>query len=337
VESSSDAIIGKTTDGMITDWNEGARRLFGYNAPEVIDTLIDLLVPADRKEENRTLLEKIVQSDNVQSYETELVKNNGERVQVSLSVSPIKNTRNEVIGASVIARDITERKHMADALEQANKKLQLLNSITRHDIINQVMALNNCIDMTVESVRDPDQISLLRKAKIAAKNISQQISFTRQYQDIGVKKPEWQNVSQCIERAAESLDHGTIAIDLGEKSLEIFADPLFDKVFYNLIDNSLRYGEKLTRIRVIHVKDEDGLTLIFEDDGVGIPEEEKKKIFYKGFGKNTGLGLFLIREILSITRITITETGVPGEGARFEIRVPKDGYRFNGSAPPPPA
>jgi signal transduction histidine kinase len=220
---------------------------------------------------------------------------------------------------------------MADALEQANKKLQLLNSITRHDIINQVMALNNCIDMTVESVRDPDQISLLRKAKIAAKNISQQISFTRQYQDIGVKKPEWQNVAQCIERAAESLDHGTIAIDLGEKSLEIFADPLFDKVFYNLIDNSLRYGEKLTRIRVIHVKDEDGLTLIFEDDGVGIREEEKKKIFYKGFGKNTGLGLFLIREILSITRITITETGVPGEGARFEIRVPKDGYRFNGT------
>ena len=330
VESTSDAIIGKTIDGLITDWNKGADRLFGYSAPEIMGKPITLLFPADRQEDNRALLEKVLQGENVPLYETELIRKDHERIQVSLSVSPIRNTQNVIIGASVIAHDITERKQMENALEQANKKLQLLNSITRHDIINQVMALNNCLDMTDESIQDPGLHSLIHKAKTAAANISQQISFTREYQDIGVKKPEWQNVDVSIQNAAGTLDSGTVVIDRGEKTLEIFADPLFVKVFYNLIDNSLRHGEKLTRIRITHREDPDGLTLIYEDDGVGISARDKKKIFTKGFGKNTGLGLFLIREILAITRITITEDGVPGTGVRFGIHVPKDGYRFNG-------
>jgi PAS domain S-box-containing protein len=335
VESTSDAIIGKTVDGMITDWNKGADRLFGYSAPEIIGKPITLLFPSERQEDNRVLLEKILLGEHVPLYETELTRKDHERIQVSLSVSPIKNTQNEIIGASVIAHDITERRQMENALEQANKKLQLLNSITRHDIINQIMALNNCLDMTDESLTDPGLRPLIRKAKTAADNISQQISFTREYQDIGVKKPEWRNVDASIRNAAGSLDSGTVVIDRCDKTLEVFSDPLFDKVFYNLIDNSLRHGEKLTRIRITHREEPDGLILAYEDDGVGISAEDKKKIFTKGFGRNTGLGLFLIREILAITRITITENGVPGTGVRFEIHVPKDGYRFNGNTDHP--
>ena len=331
VESTSDAVIGKTTDGIITDWNMGADRLFGYSAPEIIGKPITLLFPADRVEDNRALLEKILQGEHIPLHETELTRKDRERIQVSLSVSPIKNGQDRIIGASVIAHDITERKQMENALEQANKKLQLLNSITRHDIINQVMALNNCLDMTGESIDDPSLRSLISKAKIAADNISQQISFTREYQDIGVKNPVWRNVDASVRNAAGSLNSGSVVIDRCDKTLEIFADPIFDKVFYNLIDNSLRHGEKVTLIRISHREDPDGLTLIYEDDGVGISTADKKKIFTKGFGKNTGLGLFLIREILAITRITITETGVPGTGVRFEIHVPKDGYRFNGN------
>jgi signal transduction histidine kinase len=112
---------------------------------------------------------------------------------------------------------------------------------------------------------------------------------------------------------------------------EVYADPLFGKVFYNLIDNALRYGgAEMKIIRVSSQESERGLTITCEDDGVGISAEDKKLLFTRGFGKNTGLGLFLSREILAITGISITENGTPGKGARFEITVPKGAYRFTG-------
>ena len=120
-----------------------------------------------------------------------------------------------------------------------------------------------------------------------------------------------------------------IRITLTTGGLEIYADPLFDKVFYNLIDNALRYGgEKMTEIRIFCQEVPEGLVIVVEDNGTGIAGEDKIRLFTKGFGKNTGLGLFLSREILAITGITITENGEPGKGARFEILVPPDAYRF---------
>ena len=101
-------------------------------------------------------------------------------------------------------------------------------------------------------------------------------------------------------------------------------------MFYNLIDNSLRYGgEPLTTIQVLAREDENGLVIMFEDDGIGITRKDKSRIFDRGVGQNTGLGLFLVREILSITMITIDETGEAGCGARFEIRVPRGRYGFD--------
>ena len=144
----------------------------------------------------------------------------------------------------------------------------------------------------------------------------------------------WQNVHAHFLNAASSFTTPSVIIEPCEKNIEIYADPLLEKVFYNLIDNSLRYGEILTRIRITHRVDEEGLTLAYEDDGIGIPREEKQKIFHKGFGKNTGLGLFLAREILAITNITITENGEPGRGVRFGILVPKDMYRMTGTTTP---
>lgn len=102
---------------------------------------------------------------------------------------------------------------------------------------------------------------------------------------------------------------------------------MLEKVFFNLIDNSIRHGQKVTEIRISARHFDEGLLIALEDNGVGIPVDEKEKIFERGFGKNTGFGLFLVREILSLTGITIKEIGVPGSGARFEITVPKGAFR----------
>jgi signal transduction histidine kinase len=99
-------------------------------------------------------------------------------------------------------------------------------------------------------------------------------------------------------------------------------------VFFNLIDNVVRYAEHATKITISYHESIDGLDILFQDNGVGIPLNEKERIFERGYGKNTGYGLFMAREILAITGLTIRETGEPGEGARFEIKVPKQAYRF---------
>jgi signal transduction histidine kinase len=112
-------------------------------------------------------------------------------------------------------------------------------------------------------------------------------------------------------------------------ALEIYADLLIEKVFFNLIDNSLRHGERITRIHIRYEREDTGLILVYEDNGIGVPDRQKELIFERGFGKNTGYGLFLIREILSITGLTFKENGIFEKGTRFEIFVPNGLFRFS--------
>ena len=224
--------------------------------------------------------------------------------------------------------EVEERKKAETSLTLANKKLNLLSSITRHDILNQLTVLLGYMDITREMVNDPQTLEYLIIQENAAQNIRRQIEFTRDYEDLGVQAPRWHKVTPVLRVAAGSLPLGDVALVDTTGDLEIYADPLFEKVFYNLIDNSLRYGEAITEIKVHYAEEPGGLVLVFEDNGVGIPGDLKKKIFNRGFGKNTGLGLFLIREILEITGISLEENGETGKGARFAIHVPPGVYRF---------
>jgi signal transduction histidine kinase len=162
-----------------------------------------------------------------------------------------------------------------------------------------------------------------------AQIMGHQIDFTKVYEDMGTTAPVWQNVDASVRRAVASLPMRNIRVEVDRADLSVYADPLFEKVFYNLIENALKYGGgAMTEIRISCRETDRGLVLICEDDGAGIAAGDKDLLFEQGYGKNTGLGLFLSREILSITGITITETGEPGKGARFEMVVPKGAYRF---------
>ena len=219
--------------------------------------------------------------------------------------------------------DITENKLAQESLTRANKKLNLLNNITRHDILNQLTALIGYLEISRQDLTDPRLLSFIAKEEQAADAIRNQIIFTRDYQNIGVHAPQWQNIAEVVTlaRAALDLHHVRITIDL--KPYEIYADPLLEKVFYNLIENSLRHGEHVSKMLIRMQDDGDGTDLIIEDDGTGVPDNAKEKIFRREYFKNTGLGLFLTREILAITNLTITEQGTFGKGARFVIHAPK--------------
>jgi len=232
-----------------------------------------------------------------------------------------------------VLTDITERKAVEDALSRANTKLGILSSITRHDIKNQLVPLSGYLDLAHARPDTPTAISdYLAKAAKIVETIGHQIDFTRVYEDLGTTAPVWQNVAGSVSRAREILPMGEIRVTVDCPDLEIFADRLAEKVFFNLLDNALRYGgPKMTAVRFSSRETENGLILVCEDDGVGIRGEDKARLFKKGFGRNTGLGLFLSREILAITGIAISETGEPGKGARFEMVIPKGAYRFTGN------
>ncbi len=223
-----------------------------------------------------------------------------------------------------------ELRRSEDALRTANKKLNLLSGITRHDIRNQLMALKAYLQLSEDAVDKPAELAeFFAKEQKIADTIERQISFTKDYEDMGVKSPLWQNVSEIISTASKDQLPGNIRIDVKRQDLEVFADPLLVKVFYNLIENALRYGgDNLTTISLDAQEQEDGsLLMIFEDDGVGISPEDRAGLFSKGHGKHSGLGLFLSREILAITGITINENGTFGKGARFEIVIPRGNFR----------
>lgn len=224
----------------------------------------------------------------------------------------------------VIFEDITERIMMNKALQKANSQLNLLNSITRHDINNEITTILLTLDALAECCLDPDSILHIGRIQKATNAIKTQILLTTVYKDLGSQDPQWLRLDLMLSRLSVRSD---IACEYFIEDLEIYADSLLEKVFINLLDNSVRHGGDVTKIRIYSRESDESLILVWEDNGIGIAAPEKERIFESGFGRNTGLGLFLVKEILSLTDITIHETGDPGKGARFEIIVPKGGYR----------
>jgi PAS domain-containing protein len=238
-----------------------------------------------------------------------------------------------LLGSQVIGifRDITDRKVGETALRQANTKLQLLSGITRHDILNALTALSAYQQLAMEASADPLMLTYLEKQHGITRQIHTLVEFTRFYQKIGVTEPTWQDVQEILTRVVRQLDTQGIPVVFDLQGIEVYADPLLERVFSNLIENAVRHGGRVTCIRFGHDENSSGLTVTCEDDGTGIDPGEKENIFGKGYGKHSGLGLFLVREILSITGLSIRETGEQGNGARFEISIPRGNYRVSGT------
>lgn len=235
------------------------------------------------------------------------------------TVEELQNSNQELM------QENNERKRVEAALANANNKLQLMASITRHDLLNQLNSLQGYLDLALSDHEENSSNAWMfveKAMKIVGQTIDT-VRFTDEYQRIGIKSPKWQDLRQL---AQNSLRHTSLHKIRFENNIPggilIFADPLIEKVFANLIENSVKYGEKNTFLRFRIEEKGRGFSIYCEDDGVGVPGDEKEKIFSFQYGKNTGLGLFLSREILSITGISIRETGVHGSGATFEIICP---------------
>lgn len=316
--------------GSIVDANNAACRYYGYTRQELNGLPITEINTADADTVRREMGRAESSSGAVFRFRHR--KKTGEIRAVQVFSAPIVLGDRRLLHS--IIQDVNDLERSEDALRQANRKLNLLSSITRHDINNQLFSILAHIELSKENHGDPSQTSEhLIKIERAARAIERQIAFTKEYEDLGVTAPVWQPVASCVSQAITLLPMRDVNVDLRVSDLEVYTDPLFERVFYNLIDNALRYGgPDMTRIRISKLESGTGMVIVVEDDGTGIAAEDKERLFTRGFGKHTGLGLFLSREILAITGITIAENGEPGKGARFEIVVPKGGWRYKRQA-----
>jgi len=332
VEYANSIILRINDSGVITFFNEFAVNFFGFSEHEILGkNIIGTLVPSPDtpgKNASDMIQTFLTPEDAMTFHEMECIRKNNEKAWIAWTSKAILDTKGNPQEFLVVGMDITQRRQGEEALRQVNAKLNLVSSIARHDILNRLQVIYGIISLLQDGISDPSYREYLKKAEESAIAIKRQIDFTADYKNMGLEKAGWQNVKDSLRQSRENVDLKGVNLEIFTNDLEIFADPWLKKVFFNLIDNSLQYAEHVTNITVSCCESKDGLDLIFEDNGIGIPLEEKEKIFERGYGKNIGYGLFMAREILAITGLTLQETGEPGKGARYEIHVPNRFYRI---------
>jgi PAS domain S-box-containing protein len=233
-------------------------------------------------------------------------------------------TPRRVVG---ILRDITEEKQAEHALREANKKLSVLSGITRHDILNQIQGLLFYSEEIILGDYTPEeQRKMAEKILAASETINRQITFTRTYENLGAEPAEWQDLGAILDEIKGEAPPA-VTCTIAVPAIEVFADRLFCEVFRSICANIAAHAAGATKVAVTFEEREGSGVLVIADDGCGISAAKKEKIFAHNPAK-PGNSLFLAREIAGVTGIRLTETGTEGEGAVFEIAIPKAGYRF---------
>ncbi|OPX62842.1 MULTISPECIES: PAS domain S-box protein [unclassified Methanoregula] len=313
-------------DDIISFVNPEFGRMLGYVREEIEGRKkwMEFVIPDDVRFLQKHARIDSLKSDGPARYEARIIRWDGDVRNALLTITQIPGTLKLV----VTILDITDKIRAETAVQTANRKLNFLNQIIRHDILNQLTVLKGTLDLARARNTDPALQEELDREMAATNAIQALITFTRDYQDIGIEPPEWQDVRQSVMNACRWIRLGDVAVTVGIEGVEIYADRLLSSVFLHLIENAIQHGRRTTKVRIYCQESFEELHIICEDDGIGVPRDVKEKIFIRKFFNRTGLELYLAREILSITGIAIRETGTYGEGACFEIRVPKGAYRF---------
>ena len=205
-----------------------------------------------------------------------------------------------------------------------NEKLRVVGSLSRHDVRNKLSAVvGNAYLAKKKLPENSEVLDYLAGIETAVQQAVRILEFARAYEMLGAEELVYVDVGKTIDEAVSLFSdlHG-VRVSNECNGLQLLADSLLRQLFYNLADNSLKYGKKISQIRICYEKDEDQLKLIYEDDGVGLTSEEKLNLFKEGIGKGTGYGLYLIKKMMEVYGWTIQETGQLGQGVRFLIIIP---------------
>jgi PAS domain S-box-containing protein len=310
--------------------SDGCRNITGYAPQDLIgNTLIsynELIHPDDRKMVAEEVRRGIEEGNQFHS-EYRLIARDGTVRWLWEQGCPVYDDSGKMVGLEGFITDVTARKKAQENVRLANWKLTLLGDLTRHDVVNRVTMLSGYLELIDNNVKDEKVRRYLEKAILAARSIGEQMEFIREYQGLGVSEPEWFDMDRLASRAISKTDIGGIGISCELGGLSVFADPMIEKVFGNLVENSLKHGIKTSHITISYLKCDDWVEIYFRDDGNGISQDMKQQLFDRNFKHRIGHGMNFIREVLRITGLEIDEIGQPGKGAVFRIKVPAGTYR----------
>jgi PAS domain S-box-containing protein len=351
VESSSDAIIGKTLQGSITSWNKGAKRLFGYTASEIIGLSINTLIPPDRQEEELEILERLRRGEWIEDFETVRVRKDGTLVEVSLTISPIRDSSGRIIGASKVARDISDHKR-ADAEREellmrekaANRSKDEFISLVSHELRSPLNSILIYSQMLRSSPNDIEQVR--QTCEIIERNARTQLRLVEDLLDIdrivrGKLRLD-ERPTDIVPVLADALDvvrpmAGAKGIELhahyGEMSEIVNGDSVrLQQVICNLLSNAIKFTPEGGRVELWLERSSADLCIVISDTGAGIDPAILPYIFDRFRQADSsgsqrhgglGLGLALAKHLVELHGGTIEAASEGlGLGSTFTIRLP---------------
>jgi PAS domain S-box-containing protein len=359
IESSDDAIISKTLTGVIRSWNAGAERIFGWTAAEAVGRSITLIIPPERLAEEERILQTLKRGERIDHFETTRVTKDGRSVEISLTVSPVRNAAGEVIGASEIARDITARKRAeqllkqsAEALREVDRRKDEFLALLGHELRNPLAPIHNATELLARMLGGDS------RALVAVEMIRRQtLQLTRLVDDL----LDIGRITQGrIELRLEPLELGTViaqALETIEPQLRLkrhevtligsdeprYVNGDFARLVQcvaNVLGNAVKYTDPGGQIQVSTRAEEDWVIIEITDNGVGIPPpllERVFDIFMQAEGScerapgGLGVGLAIVKRLIEQHHGTvIARSKGAGLGSTFELRLPR-------IAPPQPA
>lgn len=352
VNSSHDVILSITLDGTITSWNKGAEKVLGYNSQEAIGQSIYMLIPPELHEEEINITANIKEKKILDRYETVRIKKDGTIVDLSLTVSPILNELNQVIGASKIMRDISaqkvseyEKAQMMNDLIQRNKDLEQFAYIVSHNLrapVANIIGVTNFMKMPdIQPEENNQMVSALNKSVVALDNVIKDLSLILQIRrEINEQKTliQFSAIMDEIQLAIENLiqkESVEFVLDFSEIDEINSIKSYIYSIFYNLISNSIKY-KQLDVQPTIKIKSyliDKQIVLVFKDNGLGIDlKKNKDTVFglYKRFHSHTegkGMGLFMVKTQIETLGGKISIRSEPNRGTEFKIELPQETIR----------
>jgi PAS domain S-box-containing protein len=325
-----EAIVFTDKTFHVTDVNSSFTELFGFSLENIKgQNIADVIVPEELKKESRTI-EGLIKKGQV-AFSTKRKSRDGTVIDVSLSGGPLV-VKGKIIGFFMAFLDISNltivQNVLASALSKAellNEKIVVLGGFTRHDVRNKLGLIQGNLYLARNKCKiEPNLEKYLGNIDDSIRNICDIFDFAKNYEMIGVEELVPVDIGNMVQNAVSLFsDLKGVKIENRCIGIEVIADCLLTQVFYNLIDNSLKYGGKIRTISIFVQKiNEDSVKLFFKDDGVGVDKNSKAHIFERGFGKGTGFGLYLINKICEVYGWTVKEIGQPGQGAQFEFTIP---------------
>jgi hypothetical protein len=358
VESSDDAIVSKSLEGIIMSWNQGAERLFGYTAAEVIGKSINILIPPDRVEEEPRILARLRRGERVDHFETIRLHKDGSRLNVSLTISPVKDAQGLVVGASKVARDITERVRQEKALQvanaalhQTNSDLQLFAYSASHDLqepVRMMRVYGELLQQTFGGQLGQAGDEFIRQTVEGATRMDKLLQSLRTYMQVSetchppleetdageVLNKTLLNLKAAIEESGASITVGALPrVHMHEFQIE--------QLFQNLIANALRYRKGVPRIKIAATLEDKNWLFSVQDNGIGMEPQFKDQIFgaFKRLHTNSqypgaGMGLAICQRIVERAGGRIWVESEPGKGSTFYFTIPaadrRDCLKSNG-------